>query len=77
MIYKPLRFISISCRCEAVDSRKRSAIIFIRALRGCSTPNGDHCLLGPSSKLDEASLYHSVRYASDDQCPSRCQTLQS
>ena len=71
------RFVGISCRREAVGSGKRSAPHSTRTLRGCSTPNGDHCLLGPSSKLDEASLYHPVRYASDDQCPGRCQTLRS
>ena len=36
-----------------------------------------HRLLGASSKLDEAGLYHPVRYACDDQCASCCQTLWS
>lgn len=77
MIYKPLRFISVSCSHEAIGSGKRSATDSIRSLPGCSSLDGDHCLLGASTKFDEVSLYHSVRYTSDDQCPSRCQTLRS
>ena len=71
------RLVGVSCRREAVGAWKRSAPHSTRTLRGCSTPNGDHCLLGTSSKLDEAGFYHSVGHAGDDQCASRCQTLRS
>ena len=68
---------SVSCRREAVGAGKRSAIDSTRSLPGCPSLDGDHRLLGASSKPDEASLYHSVRHACDDQCASCCQTLRS
>ena len=76
-IHDIYRFVSVSCRCEAVGSGKRATIDSTRSLSGCPSLDGLHRLLGASSKLDEASLYHPVRHACDDQCASCCQTLWS
>ena len=36
--------------------KKRPILNSVRSLRGCPTLDGDHCLLGTSSKLDEAGF---------------------
>ena len=76
LIHDIHRFVSVSCRCEAVGSgEKISYWSLLGRFLVAPLLMASIVYWLPSSKLDEASLYHPVRYACDDQCASCCQTL--